>query len=203
MKRIRRDGFTLLELMAVIAIIFALAGIMMAAADAARRSARKKRSEATIEVLATGCEAYWTIYRDYPYPNPDSVGLGAIQAFRDEYYDGDNSIWTTEGYNVTLVWMLSRPRQPEPLISVQQRWFKKIDKDVKGPDGRTLYKVVDGFQNVIKVERPSQYYYVNTYVRLISAGADGEFGEPGPDGVWGTEDDTEPARDDIRRYIKR
>ena len=185
MRRRRWGGFTLLEMMAVIAIIMALAGIMMAGAGKAREIARRKRSEAILDILATACERYWTLYHDYPYPNPDSVGLGASDPFRTAYYSGE---WTDEGYNVTLVWMLSQPRQPEPLIALQERWFEKTKDDLTGPDGRKLYRVVDGFGNVIKIERPSQYDYVNTYVKLIS---------PGPDG------DLDKTEDNIERYIKR
>ncbi|HUW55704.1 MAG TPA: type II secretion system protein [Planctomycetota bacterium] len=185
MTRRRRGGFTLLELMAVIAIICVLAGIMMAGAGKAREIAKRRRTEAILDVLATACERYWTLYHDYPYPNPDSVGLGGDAAFRSEYYSGG---WSTEGYNVTLVWMLSQPRQPEPLIALQERWYEKTEKDLKGPDGRNLYRVVDGFGNVIKVDRPIQYYYVNTYVKLVSSGPDGDF------------DETE---DNLERYIKR
>ena len=174
----------MLELMAVIAIIFVLAGIMMAGAGKVREIARRKRGEAILDILATACERYWTLYHDYPYPNPDSVGMG--DAFRAAYREGDT--WSVEGYNVTLVWMLSLPRQPQPLVSTHERWYEKIGHDITGPDGRQLYKVVDGFQQVIKVVRPAQYYYVNTYVKLISPGPDGDF------------DTTE---DNAEKYVRR
>jgi len=172
--------------MAVIAIIFVLAGIMMAAAGKAREIARRKRSEAILDIVATACERYWTLNHDYPYPNPDAIGLGSIDTFRSAYYENDE--WSVEGYNVALVWMLSQPRHPEPLLSTHERWFEKIKHNVKGPDGRTLFKVVDGFGNVIKVQRPQQYYYVNTYIKLISPGPDGDF---------------DATEDNLERYIKR
>jgi hypothetical protein len=182
--------------MIVIAIIMTLAALLMAAADAARRRARMDRSNAILDLLATGCERYWSLYHDYPYPNPDFVGvgtntLGANAAFRSAYYSGG---WKDEGYNVALVYILSQPRTPEPLINLMQSWFKKTDPDMTGPDGRRLYKVVDGFQNVIRVERPAQSYAVYVFVRLTSAGADGAFGADANDPL---------SKDNLSRYIRR
>jgi len=196
MKRCRRRGFTLIELIIVIAIIMSLAAMLMAVADAARRAARKEKSNAVLDVLATACERYWSLCHDYPYPNPDYVGIGANTlgvngAFRNAYYKGG---WTDEGYNVALVYILSQPRTPEPLINVQQGWFKKTTPDMTGPDGRRLYKIVDGFGNVIRVERPAQSSVVYVFVQLTSAGPDGEFGA----------DVNDPkSKDNLVRYVRR
>lgn len=177
--RNRNRAFTLLELLMVIAIILVLGGLLIAGAGIAQRTAKRKRSEAVVHILATASEAYWGIYRDYPYPEPDYVGvgtdtLGANAVFRvSPNYDGG---WTDEGRNVTLVWLLSVPRNPEPLLNTNEKWYKKIDATTIGPDGRTLFKCLDGFDHVIRIERPQQYYYQNTYMKITSAGPDGEFG---------------------------
>jgi prepilin-type N-terminal cleavage/methylation domain-containing protein len=198
--RVRRSlgkgGFTMIELMIVIAIIMTLAALLMSVADAARRRARMDKTNAILDLLATACERYWSLYHDYPYPNPDFVGigsntLGANAAFRAAYYSGG---WQDGGFNVALVYMLSVPRTPEPLINLMQGWFKKTTPDMTGPDGRRLYQVLDGFGNVIRVDRPAQTYAVNTYVKVISAGADGKFG---------ADDNDVLAKDNLSRYVRR
>ncbi len=192
----RIRAFTLLELMLVISIILVLAGLLVAGAQVARQRARAERSRAVVNILATASENYWALCHDYPYPDPDCVGvgsntLGANPAFRAAYY---NSGWGLDAYNIALVWMLSIPRQPAPLINIQEKWYEKIKESAVGPDNRALYKCLDGFGNAIKIDRPRQYYYQNTYMRITSAGADGEFGS-------GTSDPK--AKDNIEIYLKR
>ena len=157
----------------------------------ARIRARKERSKATLNLLAAACERYWTVYHDYPYPNPDYVGLAALGGFPD-YKDGTE--WSDLAQNVALVYLLSKPRHPEPMVSIRQAWFRKIPEEVQGPDGRPLYKVVDGFDTPIKVVRPykSASHYVETYMRLISAGPDEKF-----------DDEPKDEEDNEEVYIKR
>jgi prepilin-type N-terminal cleavage/methylation domain-containing protein len=197
----RHSAFTLLELMIVISIICVLAGFLFAAAAKAKEAATKQRCAAIVQLLAVASENYYKEYHDYPYPDPDFVGagtttLGANAAFRAAYYKG--GAWTTDGFNIALVWMLSGRRNPEPFLELNQKWFVKIPEAITGPDGRTLYKCQDGFGNTINIERPwqSQSTYANTYMRITSAGADGKLG------VIGSSTDKD-AKDNIEQYLKR
>jgi|GEM_PF-2387202 prepilin-type N-terminal cleavage/methylation domain-containing protein len=219
-----KGGFTLVELMIVIAIIFTLAALLMTAMDAAKRTAKNGRTNAILDILATACERYWAQYHDYPYPNPDYVGIGSNTlgnnaAFHTAYYSGSN--WTDEGFNVALVYILSQPQTPEPLINIQQDWFKKATTstipDMTGPDGiRKLFKVVDGFGNVIKVARldplknqttptkldPTNYLFSQTgvFIWFMSSGADGKFGTwDQPTNAYTGAD----AKDNLSRYVRR
>ena len=158
--------------MAVMAIIFILAGMMVVVADGIRRRVRVERTNAILDVLATACEGYWTLHHDYPFTTPADVGL-------------PNS---DENVNVAYVYLLGKPRQPGPLISVNESWFEKIDRNVRGPDGRTLYRVVDGFGNFVMVKRALQAHDVKSHVRVISAGPDGDFGT---------------VEDNLERYVAR
>jgi prepilin-type N-terminal cleavage/methylation domain-containing protein len=241
-----KGGFTLVELMIVIAIIFTLAALLMAAGDAARRTAKNGRSNAILDMLATACERYWAQCHDYPYPNPDYVGgglpgqtLGNNAAFRKApYFVG--GVWTDEGLNVALVYILSQPQTPEPLINTQQTWFKialdNAGNSITGPDGiRKLFKVVDGFGNVIKVarldatkqgstptsldpttvylddaslpqpptQRRSQQLQVYAYIWVMSAGADGQFGDYDFDKHAPRNDQAITAKDNLSRYVRR
>jgi len=186
MRRKRQSAFTLLELMTVVVIIMVLAAMVVGVATMARRAARVKRCNAAIELLATAVEDYWSQYRDYPYPEPAYVGDGVtrmseVPEFRDRYYGHEEAEkWDNEARNVTLVWMLSEPRDPAPWLDTNQFCFEGVkvgDHPMRGPDKRPLFRIVDGFKNPIRVTRPSQYYYSRTWIELVSAGGDQKFGD--------------------------
>ncbi len=59
-------GFTLLELLVVVAIIGILAGLMFPAATGVMRKAEKTRAENTAYNLKNAISAYFTEYRKYP-----------------------------------------------------------------------------------------------------------------------------------------
>jgi type II secretory pathway pseudopilin PulG len=195
----------MLELLATIAIIFVLAGLLLGGAHMAQRAARVRRTEATINTLAAACEEYWATYRDYPYwwyeGQTDTTGLSADADFRTKYLDGSD--WDYEAINVAFCWFMSKDRVPSPFLSLDQTWFKQVGGLRSPKDNRYLYRVVDGFDKAIHILRPTQYYVQRTYVRFISEGPDGELGDDGPDGIWGTEDDTEPAKDNIVTELRR
>jgi len=213
-----KGGFTLIELIIVIAIIMTLAALLMTAADAARRSAKISKTNAIIDLLADACDRYWAQYRDYPYPNPDYVGVGSshlgnIAAFQTAYFK--NGGWTDEAFDIALVYILKQPRTPEPLINVQQGWFKQPDTPMTGPDGLPLFKVLDGFGNVIKVVRLDPLKYDATtnldptsqafsqagvFIWFMSNGADGKLGTYDWNNNLPVDKD---AKDNISRYIRR
>src|SRR5689334_9926776 len=62
----RTNGFTLIELLAVIAIIGFLAATLFVASVGLKARAKIEKADALIRNLSTGCEAYFTVFRDYP-----------------------------------------------------------------------------------------------------------------------------------------
>jgi prepilin-type N-terminal cleavage/methylation domain-containing protein len=183
---LRNGGFTLLEVMAVIVIVCILAAMLISTATMARNAARVKKCNVVLDILATASENYWATFHDYPYPDPGYVGIDQthmadLPDFQALYLKSGS--WDPEAYNVTLVWLMSADRRPEPFLSTDQFCFKPVmDSSGKNqllgppPEQRKLYKVVDGFGNSIRLDRPSQYYYSRTYITFTSAGQDGIFG---------------------------
>ena len=69
-----RSGFTLIELMVVVAIIAVLIGIMLPAYSGMKQKALMKRAEADARALASAIRAYHTEFSEWPY-NPAGGGL--------------------------------------------------------------------------------------------------------------------------------
>lgn len=74
--QIRRNcgGFTLIEMLVVIAIIVILMALLLPVLGAARESAKKKATRALIDGITAGMERYFTEFDEYP-PSTDS-GMG-------------------------------------------------------------------------------------------------------------------------------
>jgi prepilin-type N-terminal cleavage/methylation domain-containing protein len=78
-----RRGFTLVEMLVVIAIISVLAGLVLAALGAARRTANEKATQATLKLLEGMLERYAMDFQDYPPSDGDETGIrGAENLYR-------------------------------------------------------------------------------------------------------------------------
>ena len=74
MAKINKAGFTLLELLTVIAIIGILAGLMLPAIMGFQARTRIKKAETEVKSLATAIRAYHTEYSRWPV-NPSEGGV--------------------------------------------------------------------------------------------------------------------------------
>lgn len=70
----RRDGFTLLELLVVVAIIMILVGILLPSMVKIQQKSRIRKAQAEVKNLATAIRAYHTEYGEWP-ANPSAGGV--------------------------------------------------------------------------------------------------------------------------------
>src|SRR6188768_2752294 len=75
---LRAAGFTVLELLLVVALVAALSGMMLGAGRYARNSGRASRASAELSALAAALESYRLAYGDYPRTDHSARLLQAL-----------------------------------------------------------------------------------------------------------------------------
>lgn len=79
----RTRGFTMIEMLVVIAIVTLLSGLVLAALSNARKRAGIQRQEALLGVLEKGCiERYATDFGEYPASNGNDAIMGNEQLLK-------------------------------------------------------------------------------------------------------------------------
>ena len=78
MKLMRRSGFTLVELMIVVAVIAVVASIAIPSLQAARKSANETRAISFLRTASTVNEQYRTRYQTYPVSELDLFASGLM-----------------------------------------------------------------------------------------------------------------------------
>jgi len=72
------NGFTLMELLVVVAIIAILMGLMLPAVHRARESARRTKAKAEVHQIATAWKSYFNDYRSFPDTGNSEMDNDAI-----------------------------------------------------------------------------------------------------------------------------
>lgn len=79
---VRRNAFTLVELITVISVIVILFGLVVGGYTYADRSSKRSRSEITIKAARSGLESYKEKFGSYPRPaNPDTTVAVADKSY--------------------------------------------------------------------------------------------------------------------------
>lgn len=87
-RRRHRRGFSLMELIVVVAIIVVLAGLTMAGFGLANQQSARKQAKVQLGLIENALENYNSDNRSYP-PHPDPMGeKGDEVLYKYLYYDG-------------------------------------------------------------------------------------------------------------------
>ena len=102
MKRIGKKGFTLVEIMIVVAIIALLAAIAIPNLLRARHNANESAAIGSLRTLSTAMESYRSVQIPASYAGATLAVLGAPPA-GPAYIDGKLATGSKQGYTFTLV----------------------------------------------------------------------------------------------------
>lgn len=192
----RRAGFTLLELMVVIAIIGILMAALLVGGGSLFRDAKKNDTRNRLNTLSTLINEYRTIEGDYPDDRlPAGVSGGNVNgnaealfvAFWDAEYSGElpNEAWLGNTDSDTASRSITRlpDRQlfelvdawGNPIVYFDSLHYDSVAVTMAGFDG-VEGGMLSEQQVVAAKSDKTGAFLAPTGFQLISAGADGEFG---------------------------
>ncbi|MDP7024018.1 MAG: type II secretion system protein [Kiritimatiellia bacterium] len=124
----RNRGFTLIEMLVVVAIIGVLMGLMLPAMTRLRQQARSRKAEVERLALRNAIRAYHAEYEEWPLPQND---LNA--ALATDFDDPDEPvIYTYDADNDEIVEVL-RPdntfRNPKGMLFLEEQSFSRTNED--------------------------------------------------------------------------
>lgn len=200
----RRDGFTLIEVLAVILIVGILSTILIVNLGEASGAARVSTTETKLRMLEGIIDQYANEFGDYPrssftqeegVPN-DGTNAGVealVVGLWSDGWDAGGSLDPDELVNVDGDRAArSLGRFGRELLEVCDAWGNPVayfhHRDYEGGDRPYLTIHPDTGEELTSFPKPFKnpttgLYFRNTKFQLISAGEDGEFG---------TEDDVTP-----------
>jgi prepilin-type N-terminal cleavage/methylation domain-containing protein len=110
----KRSGFTLIELMAVIAVIAILTGIAMGTLQYVQDRAERSRAEAEVELLRNAVEEYRLKWGDYPNPWVGGAAGAMATEFDNFTYKGKTGIDSIEA-DMQRMWINFHTNNPAAL----------------------------------------------------------------------------------------
>jgi len=156
----RRDGFTLIEMLAVIAIMMILAGLILTGLSLARERAKSLRARRDVAQLITAWTAYFAEYHRFPpmdYVSGNSVTNG------NQILTGSNVVQILRG--------LENHNGQNPRLIPYMDFHPKTTRFPDPWDN--LYRIIWDDDNDGKISVPGEAEPLRVSLAAWSAGADG------------------------------
>ena len=179
-------GFSLVEILTVVAIIAILAGMLLGVGKHIKTQADEKLTAGQIEVLVSALEQYYETFSDFPF----DAGVVYLQAdFEDDFVDTSSSetITVTAGTPEDSYWSSSAlyyfldkgPNSRRLIDTLTDTLISNKDESgialrIEIPTGNTpidLVRFIDPWGSSLRYT----YMTGDSFPVIVSAGKDGEF----------------------------
>jgi len=213
----KQNGFTLIELITVIAIIMILMGLLLPAFNAAKEAARRAQAHSDVTNIVTAVNAYYTEYGTYPLP-ATSGSTDAVFGANGSAYTNDQlinvltcsntSTWTNPSPNPRMIQFLTAnnvktPKSPTAGLATQSTNTASDGATINAgayidPWGNPYVIIIDAPYAGNITQGVTTYYSdaawqsnaagVNVGVGACSLGRDGQWGSAGNKTFAGSDD---------------
>lgn len=173
----RQKGFTLVEMLVVIAIIALLAAIVIPALSGAMKASKKARAMRQVQDIHGAIERYWSEYNRMPVPREQKHGGNDIRYKEDNnkviniLMAKDIATWSADDIAVTNPKRLA-------FLDLDARSLAEYSANADGlkdPWGNYYELMMDmNFDNVIN---DATYGDIRARIAVFSMGADGQTGD--------------------------
>lgn len=183
----RKNGFTLVELLTVAAILVLLAGALLTASKYVRTQAQCELTACTINVIAEALRQYHNDNGSFPFTAGDDTDLVSLIGYELGLAPGDITLnGANDGEYASIEWMfflLDRNHNSSKILSAISGKFL-TSKDSSGNDRTVgwplgagtktigLIRIVDVWDNAFRYT----YTAGDNFPVIESAGKDGDFG---------------------------
>ncbi len=99
----KNKGFTLIEMMIVVAIIAVLVGISLPSLLGNRRTANQQAALAEIRTIGTAAEGYFIANDEYPHPQTNFFSTLYSGHYLPSRYSTTNTNITKSGYTISVI----------------------------------------------------------------------------------------------------
>ena len=169
-----RLGFTLVEVLTVVAIIVLLTSLIVLVGNSVRNRSKIRATEANIKILEDAIELYVNDWRNYPSEAAAAAYAGASDAF----YETPANV---DAVNLALVAQLTTDRKNGPYLT-SSKYLIDSNGDTVPDMFVDAFRSATGYGKALSYKRPG-----NVPAVTVNNEPNPDIFSAGPDGFYGAE----------------
>ena len=160
----RKRGFTIVELLVVVAVIAVLMGIVTTAASGSMAASRSKRATALCSIVQTGLATYYAQKGEWPEPLGSKVRSGSFSSSNDEgvdgQTDGDKYVLTPTEVRQMVKALVDETKKGNPMMDISGLFVSRDPGESGGRGlGLDFMSAIRGTKRSKKKMNTSEMYF--------------------------------------------